>query len=190
MILLHGNYCENWWKEILVRIQSQQPAGGALMPYPPHQLLTQEEETGPCERTLQYHLNRRPQTLVDFLFVTALPASPPSSVLCIKQWSSLLFWVGTCPWLCHRLLVSDCNSLLFLNKLMFAGKITGSFKVNTIMESAEFHMRNRIFLLVITSLFPDSFKEGMPNESSIFLTSQMPSWVLMFQAVICFVLFF
>lgn len=87
----------------------------------------------------------------------ALPASPLSSVLCIKQWSSLLFWAGTCLGLCPRLLASDCNSLLFLNKLMFAGKITGRSKVNTIMESADFHMRNRIFFITNYISFPRLF---------------------------------
>lgn len=46
---------------------------------------------------------------------------------------SCVLW--SCLWFCHSLLALDGHSLLFLNKPIFAGKITGSFifKVDSYM---------------------------------------------------------
>ena len=59
---------------------------------------------------------------MDFVFITILPAPP------IKDHSSPLVW-GLVYDFFSILLVLVYNSLLFLNKLTFAGKITGSFIV-------------------------------------------------------------
>lgn len=53
-----------------------------------------------------------------------------------------LSFVGwTCLWFWHSLLVSDCNSLLFPNKPVFAGNLTGSFifQVNMLFEYPSSH---------------------------------------------------
>ena len=61
-------------------------------------------------------------TPMDFLFTTA----PHNACLSSTKEPLLVFW--------STLLVFHCNSLLFLNKPILAGKITGSFifKVNTL----------------------------------------------------------
>lgn len=50
------------------------------------------------------------------------PNSALSSVIVF-----LSFALQTCLWLCHKLLVPNCNSLPFLNKSIFSGKITDNF---------------------------------------------------------------
>lgn len=65
-----------------------------------------------------------------FFFNNCLPNAP--HFLYKRAFLSFALW--TCLWFWCSLLVLDCNSLLFLNKPSFAGKITGSFilKVNRI----------------------------------------------------------
>lgn len=56
-----------------------------------------------------------------------LPLSP---FLCKRKFFS--FVLCTCLWFPHSLPALNCNSLLFLNKFMFADKVTFIFKVSNI----------------------------------------------------------
>lgn len=53
----------------------------------------------------------------------------PSNFLFLLQKITLLSFVGLAYGFCHSLFVPQCNSLLFLNKPIFAAKITFIFKV-------------------------------------------------------------
>lgn len=95
---------------------------------PPHcpgstvHCISYKTTTTPATQPVRNHYHSKP-----FLF--SKQPSPTSSFLSIKEHSSPLF-VGLVYDFCYSMVVLKHNSMLFLNKLIFADKITFIFEVN------------------------------------------------------------
>lgn len=98
---------------------------------------TGQDEYGPCYKkptipATQPVRNGHHPRLLTSLQQTSAQNTPPNFLLLLRKIMFLSFLCWSCLWFCCGLLVPDCNSPPFLNKLIFACQVTGSFhfKVN------------------------------------------------------------
>lgn len=68
----------------------------------------------------------------------------------IKRENFLSFVLWTYIWSCCSLRIPDCNSLLFPNKPVFAGKITGCFKFNIYLHAQIVFVLLEYFLVLVS----------------------------------------